>query len=136
MKITLTLTGEVAKKSACRHILAAPEGHVMQLGEPNRTLDQNAAQWPYLEAISKQVQWPVNGVLCWLTDEEFKDVLTAAFKQETIRLAAGVNGGVVMLGLRTSKFKKKEFSEWIEYLKWFCAEKSVVVYPEPERIAA
>jgi len=98
---------------------------VVKFGELTRTLDQNAAQWPVLEAISKQLQWPVNGQLCWLEPEEWKDILTAAFKGEQIRLAQGVNGGVVMLGLRTSKMGKKEFSEWLEFLHWFCADRGV-----------
>lgn len=42
MKRIWKLTGEVAKKAACREILAADEGHVVTLAEPNRTLDQNA----------------------------------------------------------------------------------------------
>lgn len=106
----------------------------VKISELTRTLDQNAAQWPILEAISRQVQWPVNGQLCWLTSEEWKDILTAAFKGEQIRLAQGVNGGVVMLGLRTSKMGKKEFSAWLEFLHWFCAERGVAL--TRERVAS
>jgi hypothetical protein len=51
-----------------------------------------------------------------MTEEEWKDVLTAAFKNEEIRLAMGLNGGVVMLGKRTSTFRVKEFSDWLEFL--------------------
>ena len=53
----------------------------------------------------------------WLTKEEWKDVLTCAFEGEVYpRLAAGFDGGVVMLGKRTSKFGKKRFAEWVEWL--------------------
>ncbi|MBY0438783.1 MAG: recombination protein NinB, partial [Burkholderiales bacterium] len=51
-----------------------------------------------------------------------------AFHGETVRLAAGWNGGVVMLGLRTSQFGKRRFSEWIDFLHACAAEKDVVVY--------
>ncbi len=95
-----------------------------------RTLEQNAAQWPYLDALSKQLQWPVNGKLVWMTDEEWKDVLTAAFQNETVRLAMGLNGGVVMLGLRTSKMSKARVSEWLDFLQAVAAERGVTVYPD------
>jgi hypothetical protein len=96
--------------------MIAPEGSIAEFKDASRTLDQNAAQWPILDCFAKQKQWPVNGVLRWITAEEYKDILTAAFYQENVRLAAGIDGGVVMLGRRTSKFKKKEFSDWLEFL--------------------
>src|SRR6185437_11187145 len=94
----------------------AQENDVCTIQEKNRTLEQNAAQWPVLEALAAQRQWPVNGSMVYMSAEEWKDVLTAAFKEETVRLASGLRGGVVMLGSRTSKFGKNEFSEWLEFL--------------------
>lgn len=104
----------------------APDGWVAVFSEPKRNLEQNAAQWPILAAFSKQLQWPVNGVMCWLTDEEWKDVLTAAFEQDTKpRLAAGLDGGIVMLGRRTSEFTKAKFSDWLEFLHAVAAARGV-----------
>jgi hypothetical protein len=83
----------------------------------DRTLDQNAAQWPILEAWSRQKMWFINGSKTRMSAEEWKDVLTAAFEGETSpRLAMGLNGGVVMLGRRTSKYNKARFSEWLDWL--------------------
>ena len=83
----------------------------------NRTLDQNAAQWPILEAWSRQKMWFINGAKTRMSAEEWKDVLTAAFEGETSpRLAMGLYGGVVMLGRRTSKYNKARFSEWLDWL--------------------
>ena len=85
--------------------------------EERRNNGQNAVQWPILQAWAEQKQWPINGTLCWLTDEEWKDVLTAAFEGETSpRIAPGLEGGMVMLGRRTSRYGKKRFSEWLEWL--------------------
>lgn len=104
----------------------ANDGWMVIVQPTNRTVDQNAAQWPYLEGFAQQLQWPVNGKLCWLTPEEWKDVLTAAFERETQpRLAAGFDGGVVMLGKRTSKFNKGKFYEWMEFLKFAAAERNI-----------
>lgn len=114
------LAHDVARRNALQAVQSAADGYIVEISEPNRTKDQNAAQWPILEEFARQRQWPVNGQLCWLTKEEWKDILTAAFKKEQVRLAQGIDGGVVMLGKRTSKFKKAEFSEWLEYLH-YCA---------------
>jgi hypothetical protein len=105
-----------ARGRAVAAVREAPDGMAVTIGEANRTLDQNAAQWPILQAFAAQLKWPVNGQMVHLTDEEWKDVLTAAFYGETVRLAQGLNGGVVMLGQRTSKFGKKVFSDWLEFL--------------------
>ena len=85
--------------------------------EERRSLSANAAQWPILQAWAEQKQWPINGVMSSLTAEEFKDILTAAFEGETSpRIAPGLEGGMVMLGRRTSRYGKKRFSEWLEWL--------------------
>jgi hypothetical protein len=89
---------------------------VVTVAEPTRSAEQNAAQWPILQAFAEQLKWPVNGEMAKLTAEEFKDILTAAFKRETARVAMGLDGGVVMLGVRTSEMGKREFSEWLEFL--------------------
>jgi NinB protein len=122
-----------ARKLAAASCLSSPEGYHVLIKEPSRTLEQNAAQWPYLEGFSTQLQWPVNGQLCYLTALEWKDILTAAFRKETSpRLAMGLDGGVVMLGSRTSQFGKREFSEWLEFLKAVAAMRNVTpVYKTP-----
>jgi len=70
-----------------------------------------------------------------MTAEEWKDVITAAFQNETARLAMGLDGGVVMLGLRTSQMGKKRFSEWMEFLKATAALRGVVVYDDQREVA-
>lgn len=121
-----------ARRRALAYVAEAPEGYVVKVSEPNRTLAQNAAQWPYLVAFSKQLLWPVNGSMVRLEPDEWKAVLTAAFEGETVRLAAGLNGGVVMLGMKTSKLGVKRFSEWFDFLQAVAADRGVVVYPERE----
>lgn len=127
MKKTYILAHDEARLRASQAVQDAPHGFAVTVGEPNRSLDQNAAQWPILTEISKQLEWPVNGQMVHLEPDEWKAILTAGFKQDGVRLAQGVSGGVVMLGARTSKMGKGEFSEWLEYLHWFCAERGVDV---------
>jgi hypothetical protein len=116
---------KTARENAIQAVQSAPDGFSVTISEPNRTLEQNAAQWPILEAFADQLQWPVNGQMVWMTPEEWKDVLTAAFKRETARIAMGLDGGVVMLGMRTSKMGKKQFSEWIDFIKATAALRDV-----------
>jgi hypothetical protein len=128
-KQTFILAHDMARQRAVEAVRNAPQGFAVTVGEPSRSLDQNAAQWPILEAFSEQLQWPVNGKLTTLTKEEWKDILTAAFRKET-RVAMGLDGGFVMLGQRTSKFGKREFSDWLEFLHAVAAERGVEVYVE------
>ena len=114
-----------ARRNALEAVRTAPDGHVVQVKPATRSLEQNAAQWPILEAFSQQLQWPVNGRMQHITADEFKDVLTAAFRRETVRLAMGLDGGVVMLGQRTSRFSKSEFSDWLDFLHATAADRGV-----------
>jgi hypothetical protein len=126
-----------ARRRAADFCMEAPDGAVARFSDPTRTLEQNAAQWPILEAFSQQLQWPVNGQMVYMSAKEWKDVLTAAFEQETVRLAMAFDGpGVVMLGQRTSQYGKRKFSEWLEFLHAAAASRGVVVYAEEQREAA
>jgi hypothetical protein len=124
------LVHSAARQRAMEAVLNAPDGWVVVVQEPNRSLDQNAAQWPILAAFADQLEWPINGAMVRMMPDEWKDVLTAAFRGETVRLAQGLNGGVVMLGQRTSKFRKREFSDWLEFLHSIAAERGVEVYED------
>ncbi|MFN6251704.1 MAG: recombination protein NinB [Acetobacteraceae bacterium] len=114
-----------ARQRACDAIAQAPENYVVTIKPPTRSLDQNAALWALLTEFSERLEWPVNGAMVRMTPEEWKDVLTAAFRQETARLAMGLNGGVVMLGSRTSKMDKRTFSELLDFAQSVAAERIV-----------
>jgi hypothetical protein len=127
-----------ARQRAADFVLhQAPDGCAVTVADMTRTLEQNAAQWPILEAFAHQLQWPVNGQLVWMSAEEWKDVLTAAFERESVRLALAFDGGgVVMLGQRTSKYGKKQFSDWLEFLHAAAASRAVVVYRDQRQAEA
>lgn len=128
------ITGDAARQAAKREIDAAPEGHIVTIGEPTRTLDQNAAQWPYLEAFAKQKQLCINGQMQWVTSDDWKDVLTGCWNGE-MRMAA-FDGKVIMLPQRTSKMGKSVFSTWMEFLVAMSVTSGVVVYPDASGLSA
>ncbi len=98
--------------------------------DDKRTTDQNAKLWAMLRDLSEQVDWYGNK----LEDYEWKDVLTAAMKRE--KVVPGINGGFVVLGLRTSKMTKAEFSELVETAYEFGARHNVHWTDPVERKAA
>lgn len=112
----------------------APEGWAVIIQEPTRTIEQNAAQWPLLQCWAEQKVWPVNGKLVKLSKEEWKDILTAAFDREEVRIAQGLDGGMVLLGHRTSQFGKRKFSLWLEFLRAASAQHEVNLPPVFEDI--
>lgn len=124
-KRKLVLLNDDIRLRAMEAVRDAPDGHSVTIAPPGRSLDQNALLWPLLEKFSDQLLWPVNGEMCLLEPEEWKDILTAAFRQETVRLAMGLNGGMVMLGLRTSKMSKQEFSDFLEFIFATAAHRGV-----------
>ncbi len=89
-----------------------------------RSLSQNAKLWPMLEDVAGQQQLVIDGALVWASKEDWKDVFTAALNQHQ-RMAKGIDGGLVMLGMRTSKMRKKEFSDLIELIYAYGAEHGV-----------
>jgi hypothetical protein len=128
------LVHDLARQRALEAIREAPQGFEVLVKEPTRNTGQNAAMWPILEAFSEQLEWPVNGVMTKLTPEEWKSLLSAAFRKET-RVAMGLDGGFVMLGERTSSFGKREFSDFLEFLHATAAARGVTVYQD-ERATA
>lgn len=98
-----------ARRRACEDCKTAPDGFVVTVAEPSRTLEQNAAQWPYLAGFAAQKQLCINGVMQNVTADDWKDTLTGCYQGET-RMAA-FDGKVIMLPQRTSKMGKKVFSD-------------------------
>lgn len=85
---------------------------------------QNRILWSILRDISKQVRWPVDGVLQWLTDEEWKDILTAGLTKHQ-RIAQGIEGGFVILGRRTSRMTVAELGDLVTLAHAFGGDKGV-----------
>jgi len=123
-----------ARRRAIECIQRAPDGHVVEVREPTRNLEQNALLWVLLTAFAEQLDWPVNGRMVKMSAEDWKDVLSAAFRREQNRVAMGVDGGMVILGLRTSKMGKREFGEFLEFVQSVAVERGVSL--EPDEVSA
>jgi hypothetical protein len=114
-----------AWKKACEILeIGKPVKVTLDEYKSKRSLEQNAKLWACLTDIARQVQWPVDGKLQYLTPDDWKDILTAGLNKSQ-RVAQGVDGGFVMLGQRTSKMKVGEMVELLDFIQWFGAEKGV-----------
>ena len=92
---------------------------VVTLGRKKRSNDQNAKLWPMLTDISRQVDWFGRKH----SPDQWKDIITGSF--EHCEFVPGIDGQMIMLGGRTSKYSKARFSELIEYIYAFGADKQV-----------
>ena len=130
-KRILKLTGSLAKQAACRYVNEAPEGYMVTIAEPTRTLESNALMWALLTDLSKQTDW--HGVK--LSPDEFKDLLSAGLVKS--KVVPNIEGnGFVILGQRTSKMSKREMGDLIELIFAFGIERGVSFNDYPERQAA
>lgn len=119
MKQRYIMSHELARQRAIDAVRNAPAGYVIEIREPTRTLDQNALLWPLLTEVSRQVEWYGQK----LTEDEWKDVFTAGLRKQ--KAVPGIDGGFVMVGSRTSKMSKAEFSDLVELIYAFGAQQGV-----------
>lgn len=113
-----------AWQMVCKGLQAGAVEVLIRRPHQKRSQDQNRKLWPMLTDLSRQLEWTVNGVTQQLEPEDWKDLMTNAMETEQ-RMAPGVNGGFVMLGRRTSRMTKTEFSDLIEVIYAFGSQKGV-----------
>lgn len=99
--------------------------HEIVLREEKRSNDANRKLWAMLNDVASQIELCVNGRMQRAAPEDWKAVFTAALNREQ-RMAMGLDGGVVFLGTRTSKMRRREFSELIELIYAAGTERGVV----------
>ena len=128
MKQTYLLRNEAIRNNAIDTILALPiddkSPHEVHVKEPKRTKLQNDRMWPMLQDVSRQVLWHGKRY----DEADWKDLFTALWlktKRQEQRSAPGIDGGVVMFGVRTSKMRKANMTELIEIMFWFGSERNV-----------
>lgn len=129
-------------------IVGAARKLVITVSEPTRTLESNAAMWCLLGDLAEQVGWKParwRGDRCVeegryvllseeprakrLTAEDFKDVVSAALKRP--RLFGGIDGGIVAVGMRTSKMTQAQMRDLLVLIEEFGSRIGVEWTPAP-----
>ena len=114
------LVHQTARDRAVEAVRNAPDGFIVRVTEPSRSLESNAKLWAMLNDISQQVIWHGKR----LQSEDWKHIFTASLKQMQV-VPNLDNTGFVALGLSTSKMTKREMSELIELIMAFGSQNNV-----------
>lgn len=119
----LTLT-KANRQKAVQGVLAAPDGYVLELREPKRTDDQNAALWGLLNQIQRQ-RPTHNGVR--MTPDLWKHVFMDALGSEMALLPKLDGDGFFPIGHRSSRLTKGEFANLLTVILAWTAREGLTV---------
>ena len=129
-KRTFRLVHATARRRAAECIAAAPEGYVVTVQEPTRSLEQNSKLHAALSDIADQIEWHGER----MDVDDWKRLLTAAWaraESQQVKLVPALDGnGFDVLYRRTSRMSKSEMSNLIEYLHAWGAEQGVKLNDE------
>lgn len=99
----------------------APNGWMVTIQPPKRSLAANAKMWAMLTDVSKQIPWHGNH----LSPEVWKDLFTASLKRQTV--IPNLDGdGFVVCGASTSSMSAREMGDLVEVISAFGCERGVV----------
>lgn len=117
---TFILAHDTARSRAQRAVADAPQGYVVTIAPPTRSLEQNARLWATLSDISRDVEWYGKK----LSPEDWKHIFTASLRKLTV--VPNLDGtGFVALGLSTSRMTKRELSDLLDLMSAFGNERGV-----------
>ena len=120
------LVSTIARRNAIQAVSEAPEGYVVTIEEETRTLEQNAAAHAALTDIMGQVTWKGQrfNLVTW------KRLTQASFLREQgeqVEMIPALDGnGFDVIYEKSSKWGKKKFSAWLEWIHMFGAQNGVV----------
>ena len=124
-KLTFKLSHDTARQRAARAVLGAPAGHIVEIREPTRSLDQNSRLWAMLADISRAE--PMGRKM---TAEEWKCVFMAACGWE-VQFLPGLDGRPFPAGFRSSKMTVRQMADLITFiLAW--GHENGIRWSEPE----
>lgn len=130
MKQLFVMAHQEARRRAVAAIQDAPDGYVVKITPPTRTLEANAAMWAALNDVADQVVWHGRK----LDAESWKHIFSSSLKKQDV-VPNLDNTGFVVLGQSTSKFTKSEMADMIELIRAFGADHGVV-WGDDRRMAA
>ena len=119
------LAHDTARRLAAAQCMLAPEGYVVEIKPPTRSLEQNSKLWSMLSEISKNVIWHGRR----LDAESWKHVFSSSLKKMDV-VPNLENTGFVALGLSTSKMTKRELSDLITLIESFAIAQGGTVYDD------
>lgn len=123
----ITIRSEIDRKRVANWAAQAPTGTRVEFKASKRTLPQNDKLWACLTEVARQVEWHGQK----LTPSDWKDIFTASLRAQ--RAVPGLEEGtVVYLGLHSSDLSKYEFSDLLELIHAFAAERNITLGDKTE----
>ena len=118
---------------ALQGVKAAKDGWLLEIREPTRSTEQNAALWSLLSQVQKQ-RPNHNGVK--MTPELWKAVFMQAWGVEVVFLPTLEGDGLFPAGHRSSHLTVGEMRDLIEFILAWCARAGLTITHFDEREAA
>lgn len=116
---TIILANDGTRAFAARAIASAPDGAVVTIAPPRRTLSQNARLWAMLTDLSRQCPEGRR-----YTPETWKALVMHACGHE-VQWLPGLTGEPFPIGFRSSKLTKAQMAELLEWIEAYGAEHGV-----------
>jgi len=118
---TVRLVGDATRRAACQLVMRAPEGWIVRVDRPGRTLRQSSRFWAACgEAAKSGVTW--SGTTH--DKQGWHDLFLAGWcvvKQHPHRLLMGLEGELVTLARHSSTLSESEMGELLDYQSAWCA---------------
>jgi hypothetical protein len=120
----IPLNNDIDRERVKGWVAKAPPGTLFSFKKPCRSSDQNRLLWQRLNEIAHAIKWGNKK----LTPEDWKDLFTSAIRKCDV--VPGLEGGVVVLGLRTSSMSRAEMTILLDYISAFAAEHGIKLSDE------
>lgn len=118
------LAHETARKLAAAQCQLAPDGWVVDIKPPTRSLEQSAKMWAMLAEVSAHVVWHGRK----LSSNEWKIICSSVLKKQEV--LPGIDGGFVAMGQSTSAMSKREMCDLITIIEAFGVQHDVIFHDE------
>lgn len=120
----LILDGPQNRAKAANWVMKAPPLTRVEFKAAKRSLPQNAKLWAMLTEVAEQAEWAGKK----RTADQWKDLFTGAFRADAdgLEIVPGLNGGFMLLGLRTSDLSVAEMADLITFIEVWGLEHGVV----------
>ena len=119
-RAVIILAADRFRQKALAWIAKAPLGTRVTFQGPQRSLPQNDKMWAMLTEVSEQLDWHGQKY----QPDDWKDYMMHGLRRG--RWMPDEDGGMVPIGMRTSKLSKSEFAELITFIEAFGARHGVV----------
>jgi hypothetical protein len=124
---TIRLMGDHTRAVACQLVQSAPEGWLVRIGEPPRTLDQSSRFWAACGEIAKTT-YTWGGMRH--DKQGWHDLLLSGWhviKQHPMHLLLGIEGERVSLMKHSRDLSKTDMSDLLDYQAAWCAVRNITL---------